>query len=535
MVVSENLGKPSALPRDACGVELLSLHEHGDRTPIRENGLLALGWRSLYWRISMNLKTLAKVTVTCLLGMQAMNGSANAQEPVKHHHYKLIELGTFGGPTSYINPGGNGGPYMNHQGAVVGSSQTSVPLPSNNNGFVCVAGLDVYHGLAWGESGITNLPSPRGDDNCGNAAAINDLGEMAGQSENGLVDAITGVKEIRAVRWKDGQIESLGTFGGNHSAAFAINNHGQIVGFALNKVPDFFSLYAVIIGGPSAGTQTRAFVWRDGRMQDLHTLGGPDAWAAFVNERGQVAGISYTNSTPNSTTGFPTVDPFLWQRGKMIDLGTLGGTVGSSSGLNNRGQVIGQSNLAGDQSADPFLWDGEKLIDMFTQGVGDNFVIANAINDAGEVAGSAAFPNHPFDAAIWKNGVITDLGALPDECYSEAFALNSRGQVVGSSFPCDFSAEHAFVWENGQIFDLTTLIPPSGAQMVEPNALNDRGEIASDGLPPGCTDFNTCSQAYVLIPCEPDHSGEKDCEEGVEGTLAIQNNPVPVTRAWQAR
>ena len=90
-------------------------------------------------------------------------------------------------------------------------------------------------------------------------------------------------------------------------------------------------------------------------MQDLGTLGGPDSGAWIINDRGQIAGESFTSFTPNPSSGVPTIDPFLWdpKQKKMIDLGSLGGTFGFPLWMNNRGHVVGSSNPAGDMTSAP--------------------------------------------------------------------------------------------------------------------------------------------------------------------------------------
>ena len=91
-------------------------------------------------------------------------------EKTKPRHYKLVELGTFGGPTSYINAVGNGGPSMNRRGMVVGSSMTSIPIPPDQNGFSRTSPPDqVFHSMQWGTDGVVDLGSLGDVSNCSNA------------------------------------------------------------------------------------------------------------------------------------------------------------------------------------------------------------------------------------------------------------------------------------------------------------------------------------------------------------------------------
>jgi probable HAF family extracellular repeat protein len=474
----------------------------------------------------MKFKTVANFIVMTSIVALAIPSQLSAQEqPAKqqlareHHRYKLIDLGTFGGPNS-----GNNSPsvIMNNEGAVTGFADTPTPDPYAPNN--CIGDCFVQHAFEWRNGVLTDLgPLPGGDSSYTNA--INSHGQIVGQSQNGLIDPVTGTPEFVAAVWQDGRVIDLGTFGGGFSVATANNNRQQVVGCAFNDVPDSFAPTGVLYGIGFDPEQLRAFRWQGQELQDLGTLGGPDACAMWINDRGQIAGASFTNSIVNPATGLPTLDPFLWEHGRMHDLGTLGGTLGFSTIVNNRGQVAGQSNLAGDVDAHAFLWERGTMTDLGT--LGGTFSTPLWLNDAGEVVGLATTPGDPtFHASQWTNGAITDLGTLDGDCSSVALALNSEGQIVGQSVSCDFSTVRAVVWDKKGPHDLNNLVNPgSGLQLTEPKMINDVGQIVALGLLP-----NGDLHSVVLIPCDRNHSGDQECtKDDDEGsTTAIQNRPAPV-------
>ena len=465
----------------------------------------------------MKPRTWMRMPVVSLIAALAMPvGTAAQNIPLpnnqpKHHTYKLIDLGTLGGPNSFILSQPSGAEITNG-GRVIGEADTTTPDPYSPN---CLQNSClVNYGFSWQDGFKTVLGALPGGVNSSIPFVANTRGQTVGGSENGLLDPLTGFPEFRGVLWQQGKVIDLGTFGGNNSLANSINSSGQVVGGAQNTIPDSFAFCNQPFL-PVYPTQVHAFSWEKGVMHDLGTLGGNDSCALYVNEQGQVAGFSYTNSIANPNTGIPNLDPFLWERGKMRDLGTLGGAFAYPNALNNHGQVVGQSDMAGDLTAHPFFWDRGTLIDIGTLG-GDNGN-ANWINDAGQVVGTADLADRTHHAFAWRKAKMTDLGTLNGDPCSVALAINSQGQIGGASTSCR-EYLHAFLWENGgPMVDLNSLVsPPSSLTITFVTYINDRGEIAGNAFLPTGEEH-----AVLLIP-------GGNCDDDCEGRIAASlSNTAP--------
>ncbi len=474
------------------------------------------------------MKYKIRILAALVLGLAACAslpaGSSAQQTPVTHHHYIVVDMGSLGGPGSIVYEQGTRS--LNNVGTFNGCADTPNLDPNNpqNPYFGYPDGIiDPYiqHVFQWKLGEKTDLGTfPAGTSSC--TQWISDRGWIVGGATNGNIDPLAGYPSVNAALWRNGQILNLGTFGGDESLAWSVNDLGQVVGTASNTTPDQFTGSVFAFGA----TQTHAFLWQNGRTQDLGTLGGPDSTALVINERGQITGMSMTSSAINPNTQLPTIDPFLWENGKLIDLGTLGGAYGYPNMINSRGQIVGESDLAGDQTWHPFLWENGVLKDLGT--LGGSYGEARWINDAGDAAGWSLFPGDQVGhATLWKEGKVIDLGATADFPCSYANGINSRGQVLGALQHCpNNTPREAFLWENGDLVNLNTLIPP-GSQIVlaGANNANDRGEIVAGGPTP-----NGDSRAVLLIPCDENHPGIEGCDYSlVDATVQVQ--PAQITPA----
>jgi probable HAF family extracellular repeat protein len=222
----------------------------------------------------------------------------------------------------------------------------------------------------------------------------------------------------------------------------------------------------------------------------------------------------------------------------MTDLGTLGGSYSDARGINNAGQITGETHLPGDGSFHAYLYDhgvmqdihpatrpwssGERINDLgqiagfWTGGGGGAYAMrytvadwldlgalpggrkstADAINATGQITGEAetATTYH----AYFYDGTMHDLGTLGG-IISWGRGINDIGQIVGMARDTA-GADRAFLYSDGVMYDINSLIPPdSGWTMIDARDINNSGVIVAYGW----RNYPAAGHAFLLTPSRP--------------------------------
>ena len=322
-----------------------------------------------------------------------------------------------------------------------------------------------------------------GNDNLGCAMSINnegltviqDASMVPGQQDNA---GGTILKARDAIGINGSQVD-LGTLGGENSWMNwgEINDRAQIVGYSETAVLDPNGEDVCTFG---THLTCRPFLWQDFHMSALPTLGGNNGQASAINNRGQIVGFAedgtVDSSCPANKTNNRTQLPVLWENGKAKALPTGNDPGGNALWINDKGQIVGFTGACG-ATNHAVVWDNDNVNTLPDNGTGAE---AFGNNNQGQIVGFVGSPGGGIpNAALWQNDMLTNLGILPGDFGGIASGINSKGQVVGSNFDSQGNWNHAFIWQNNVMTDLNTLFPKSSNLFaVMANKINERGQIS---------------------------------------------------------
>jgi probable HAF family extracellular repeat protein len=418
------------------------------------SGLGLFGWKSA------GLACLGLALAGCG-GLNSALQEQAVQAANRSVRYTIQDLGVVG--ANFFQPGQ---PYViSNSGwisgeALVGSAEQAVLWHGGQMIPIGNPGLNSY-ALGVNESGTAAGATET------TAAGLSTTEDFCGFQAGGFSSSPTPLPCVPFV-WTGSTMLPLPTLGGVNGGANEINNSGSIAGYAENKTLDPGCTAAQ--AGPQK-YQFKPVVWNHGAIQALPTGNDAEGVAISINDHGQIVGVSGSCAPLNPVWLFYLAmkHALLWQNGAATDLGNLGGEINNvAHHINNLGQVVGQSDLVGDQTAHAFLWPGpdNKMQDLETvQDSVDNdtFSLGLGINDAGEITGvSSNADSSIIRAFVRRNGKLVDLNSL----------------IVGSNpFPQSFS----------------TSVGPTG--LVTACSITSKGEIIGIAIDP-----NGETHGYLAVP-----------------------------------
>ncbi len=244
---------------------------------------------------------------------------------------------------------------------------------------------------------------------------------------------------------------------------------GSVAGYASSVAND------VNAGGVVVGSADKAVVWQDGEIGRL-----PMNTALGVNDAGRIVGSAHTGASNEPAHAV------VYRDGELADLGApYGGANGSTALAINESDTVAGAFRESGQPTRAAVWDADGTMRRLPGLGGVSYGTesqAAAINEGGQVVGTAVTKSGANRAVIWENGTVRDLGTLGGGGYVGISDTDSSGGA----------GRRAFIWENGKMTDLNkvTVNLPTGTVLYNAAAINDDGVIVGTASP----------RAFMLVP-----------------------------------
>lgn len=291
----------------------------------------------------------------------------------------------------------------------------------------------------------------------------------------------TTTSPTNILNFKLGTINATGALPGSaRSYGNRVNIRGRIAGTAM-----FADQNGAIVG-------SHAIRWYARQPQDLGTLGGNYSVGLGINDYDQIVGYSTLPGESQSRA-------FFWQNGVMSQLaGPAGASEVYAYDISNTGYIVGTA--AGPGTAKPYVWTNGVISPLPIPGTARTGGAA-AVNDSGIAVGTYEVNQFTgsFAAVSWQNGQMMELGNLGGSvAYSKASDVNNLGSIVGTTNSANGFT--GFLWSQGVMYDLRTLIVGGSIEITSAQAINDLGEIAAGAIINGRTTAILLHPVSSFIP-----------------------------------
>jgi probable HAF family extracellular repeat protein len=305
------------------------------------------------------------------------------------------------------------------------------------------------------------------------AYEIVDLGTLGGSvsraygvNERGLVvgEAETTGGRLHAFAWEDGQgMKDLGDLGGRVSRAYGVNDAGAVVGEA-----------------EDTNGASRAFRWSaEGGMTALEVPESIQSYAYAINGQGIVAGAAEFKD------GRAAV---LWSNGVGEALGGMSGRDSEAHGVNDGDAVAGSMEVPMSEApvSRGFVFYGRSSATDVTaieplRTNGNSAALA--LNNLGQITGSCETEDGKSQVMLYEPVRGVRVLDTRKNAVSAGYGISDNGAVVGVMLSAEADDDHAFLWKDGEMYDLNELIDPDGDWIVlEARDVNEAGWIVGHGL-----------------------------------------------------